>query len=140
MKQCRKCLAVLDLELFAKKSSSKDGKNSICSDCYRLYMREYYRKNPQKLPRRNISAPTYRKHGLSKEEFEALKNKFQGKCWSCKSREGSCIDHDHSCCQTTFSCGKCVRGYLCNGCNSALGFLDESVEHINSLISYLNAK
>lgn len=34
------------------------------------------------------------------------------------------IDHDHACCPGATSCGKCVRGLLCMGCNLSLGFLD----------------
>lgn len=31
------------------------------------------------------------------------------------------VDHDHACCPGIKSCGKCVRGVVCNRCNSAIG-------------------
>jgi len=30
------------------------------------------------------------------------------------------IDHDHNCCNGRESCGVCVRGIVCNGCNKAV--------------------
>jgi Recombination endonuclease VII len=39
------------------------------------------------------------------------------------------IDHNHACCASDRSCGKCVRGILCFRCNSVLGFL-ESDPHL----------
>lgn len=47
------------------------------------------------------------------------------------------VDHDHSCCNRRGSCGKCVRGLLCRGCNSALGQLREDTGRIAGLIEYL---
>ena len=34
------------------------------------------------------------------------------------------VDHDHGCCEGNTSCGKCVRGILCQQCNVALGYLE----------------
>lgn len=30
------------------------------------------------------------------------------------------IDHDHKCCDSVKTCGACVRGIVCNGCNKAI--------------------
>lgn len=34
------------------------------------------------------------------------------------------VDHDHNCCTTNITCGKCVRGILCNRCNQTVGKYD----------------
>ena len=54
------------------------------------------------------------------------------------------IDHDHACCASVrgergrkVSCGNCVRGVLCNGCNTALGMLGEDRDRIAGLATYL---
>ena len=39
--------------------------------------------------------------------------------------KGLVVDHDHDCCPGNRSCGECVRGFICQGCNNALGRLDK---------------
>ena len=39
------------------------------------------------------------------------------------------VDHDHSCCSGSKSCGKCVRGLLCTNCNMFIGRI-ETVSNI----------
>ena len=48
-----------------------------------------------------------------------------------------CVDHDHSCCPGPRSCGKCVRGLLCNACNSMLGLTRDSIHRMEQGIIYL---
>lgn len=47
------------------------------------------------------------------------------------------IDHDHACCPNEGSCGRCVRGFLCVNCNTALGHLKDSPDRAMSLAAYL---
>lgn len=55
------------------------------------------------------------------------------------------LDHDHRCCppgkfgtSSKMSCGKCIRGWLCSTCNSALGMLQENPRKIQGLLDYVN--
>ena len=48
------------------------------------------------------------------------------------------IDHDHACCPGTRSCGKCVRGLLCNWCNRLLGMAFDNPAILAGAIQYLD--
>ena len=53
-------------------------------------------------------------------------NLVSGTCMSCGTVAGRLhIDHDHSCCDLNQSCGKCLRGAICPGCNMAMRVYDE---------------
>lgn len=56
---------------------------------------------------------------------------------SCRSTYLLRIDHDHKCCPRGGSCGRCVRGWLCHNCNSALGFVQDSEVKLEDLKTYL---
>lgn len=47
------------------------------------------------------------------------------------------IDHDHTCCSGSRSCGECVRGLLCGGCNRGLGQFKDNPLALQSAINYL---
>lgn len=141
MKTCNKCNEKKDLILFAKGKRYKDGRRNVCKKCHTAYVTAYYNINPDKKAAKNkmntFYKPAYLKHNIDKGQYEELFNLHNGKCHACKDRDGKCIDHDHSCCSSAFSCGKCVRGLLCSQCNTALGSLGDSKEKIKGLLDYI---
>jgi len=58
-------------------------------------------------------------------------------CQVCGSFERLCIDHDHSCCPGKHGCEKCVRGVLCNDCNTILGRARDNPDRLHALAVYL---
>ena len=84
--------------------------------------------------------PTYRRdyelkwrYGISLEEFKAILESQGGKCAICGTTETGKqdwhMDHNH----TT----KQIRGVLCPKCNRAIGYLNDSLEVVESAAAYL---
>ena len=140
VKTCQKCGETKELELFAKGSKYADGRRGTCKKCHSNYMTQYYKDNPEKMHfSRTAPKQNWRRHRITEEYFNQLINLFDGKCHSCKINEATNIDHNHNCCQSSRSCGKCVRGVLCHHCNSALGLLKDDKNKILNLLQYVNS-
>lgn len=79
------------------------------------------------------------RYSISIEELKYLQSLG---CAICSTMDpvgvGWCIDHDHSCCSGSRSCGKCIRGILCQKCNVALGGFKDNISIILKGIDYLN--
>jgi cytochrome c5 len=140
-KICSKCNSIKDLSLFVKNAKAKDGFKNTCRRCHADYMNHYYSTNEQQRKNKNRlnsgSDANWKRHKISKEEFDTMVAKFNGKCHTCKKNDAKNIDHNHDCCPGYRSCGNCVRGILCNQCNTALGLVKDSPEVLQSLIDYL---
>lgn len=75
-------------------------------------------------------------YGITLEEYNELVNRQDGRCAGCKKTQEQ-LDHplhvDH--CHSTGN----IRGLLCRKCNSALGYVEDSVETLENLKNYLNS-
>lgn len=68
--------------------------------------------------------------GLTISEFRALEARANGACEICrKPCERMHIDHDHS-------TGR-VRGLLCSGCNTFLGYLEKRASILGTALEYI---
>jgi hypothetical protein len=123
--------------------------HGLCQHCY-----DKHRKAKQKKWRdtkgpdhvRRIYRKSYYKnyYKMTMEQFEELFARQDGKCAGCRyifrdsNDELICIDHDHACCSNgKKTCGKCVRGILCDLCNRILGQGKDVPETLESLARYL---
>lgn len=96
--------------------------NTLCDPCHK----------------RNRTAKNY---GVSLQELDRLYadnlncNICQSNLATTKNRH---IDHDHACCPGQRSCGKCIRGILCQACNMMLGFAKDDLDTLAAAINYLS--
>lgn len=77
-------------------------------------------------------------YGITKEEFDSKMASQDARCAIChKPLTRPSLDHSHACCPGKKSCGKCIRGILCQGCNTIIGLAGDSVEVLSNAIEYL---
>jgi hypothetical protein len=139
-KWCNKCKAWLPLAAFSANRSTPSGKEWYCKSCATKCDKEYGQK-PE--VRAHLCEYfrwwTYR---ITKEQHITLWESQGRACAICKKpidRTGkkTHIDHDHACCAGDRSCGKCIRGLLCDNCNHALGMFQDSATVLQEAMTYL---
>lgn len=123
-KRCGECKQWLPETEFWKSAASKDGLNGLCKHCSGI-------------------AARMKNFGLSKADIERILGEQGEACAICRSpftpARTISVDHDHACCPGNYSCGQCVRGFLCSSCNSGLGWMKDSVPGLYASVAYLTS-
>jgi hypothetical protein len=124
MKICSKCNQEKSLDDFYRANWKKDGYKSTCKLCSHAMTKEWRQKHPE-YRRRQL----YQEHGITEAIYLTMLVLQDSRCSICKRtpERPLCIDHDHKCCPGNYSCGKCIRGLLCNICNQFLGIVDDDL-------------
>lgn len=98
----------------------------------------HYRQEPSvhqrmKQRRRAVQTPEWyrrRRYGITDEEWQAIFDRQESRCLVCRNEEPRggqwVIHHDHRCCPTQQTCGRCVVGILCRLCNAGMGCLGDN--------------
>ncbi len=138
MKLCGMCKKEKPFSAFYK-NRSKGGYQSYCIECAKKRRAQWARDNTPKTKEYRLKY----KYGLSDDIVFALLRQQNNKCGVC-SREFTetlvyNIDHDHSCCPGTKTCGECIRGLVCTRCNIGLGFIEDQAL-LTGAIAYLTSK
>ena len=138
-------------ELIPENRSGRNGQCKLCKKLHREtfktnhpnYRQEYRQKNKQKLRTEHISL----RYGISLEEYQKKLINQNGRCAICSIEFDDSVmnttphvDHDHTCCSGNKSCGKCIRGILCRGCNIGLGAFRDNSKTLEKAISYLDPR
>lgn len=105
--------------------------------------REKYQANPRS-SETNAAMHFRFRYGLSLEQREQMAIDQDGLCYLCgeplpSEKRRIHTDHDRSCCPTSRSCGKCVRGLACVGCNTGIGQLGDDPARIRRVADALEA-
>lgn len=112
---CKYCHRHQPFSSFPTANHNPTGRRSKCTSCQRLW--DAYR--------------------LTYADYADMLANQDGKCAGCSTVTTLYVDHDHACCPTERTCGRCVRGLLCVSCNTGLGKLKDSIKVLSSLIDYL---
>jgi len=157
-KRCTKCLVDKPTIMFSPQKFGKYGVRSWCKLCSSAHGRAYQKANNTKIHETNLrwiannqdryhNRRLFYKYGISYDEYKLLLDKQQHVCAICgngetrTSKDGRTlwlsVDHDHRCCPSEKSCGRCVRGLLCWRCNTAIGKFNDDPELIMKAIQYL---
>lgn len=145
MKTCIKCGELKPYEEYYQGGTARDGRFTECKSCNRARAREWQRARRATDPRYATNIALKSKYGISLEQYEAMLLD-QGGCAICGAQEAGGrgqrfhVDHNHMCCPGQRSCGECVRGLLCHGCNTGIGALGENVERLMAAAAYLLAR
>lgn len=134
-KQCIKCSQWLPECDFYKSyaNMSADGLRHTCKSCINIKSSD----PDQSLRRRAL------RYGVSVDFIEQMRSDQEDCCAICPNplldgKDGFHIDHDHGCCPgQSKSCGKCIRGLLCGGCNMGLGGFRDDISNLESAIRYM---
>ena len=86
-----------------------------------------------------------KRYGLTEQAFYRLLELQGHACGMCGDpfldNTPIFIDHDHACCPAEKrSCGNCVRGLLCLGCNAALGHIEKKLSQAQRYLAAPPAK
>jgi hypothetical protein len=133
-----------ELLLLGKKRRSNRSKKERLEIAIKA--KQYYLENKDMIKKHSM---LYRKnwrlartYKMTLEDYYDLVQKQKKRCIGCNKHQKEfknlfSVDHDHKCCPGEKSCGKCIRGLLCQPCNLILGNAQDNIKTLQRLIKYL---
>lgn len=165
-KVCRRCFKEKQVSEMKRDPRYGDGYSSFCKACHQESSVAWQKENKERVNAVRKIRYSRIKDSLNKKRKEsydhdsarwkALEYRYKiDKSWYEKtlSEQSNCcaicgdhfskfkrhlaVDHDHSCCKSHPTCGKCNRGILCHQCNTAIHSLEKRENWIQSAYKYL---
>lgn len=149
-KTCKRCKTEKHAQEFSRSSYYSDALDKWCKLCKSIHYQKtrvavsaYSKKRLKENPMLNIDKHLWLNYGLTRADFYDMLAKQHGVCAICDTSSPGGrtnqwhVDHDHSCCPGTTSCGSCIRKLLCSRCNITLGKIQDSIELAKRMTCYL---
>lgn len=137
--KCTGCLEDKPINSYQKDKHTVTGRKHRCKDCSLSIdakkANAYYHANREKI---RAKSKWYRRKavfGITKEQFFEILASQDGACAICRTKEVKGefhIDHNHI--------TKEIRGILCQGCNTGLGMMKDSLTVLRNAITYLEER
>lgn len=129
MRRCQTCKKYQDPSLYGRNVKSDDSLSPICKPC--LAERELVKK-----------------YGITLKDYDRMLAEQKGGCRLCgitPEEQGKrlAVDHAHDCCpyrRDGRTCGKCIRGLLCEDCNLGLGKFKDNPNLLRGAADYLEGE
>lgn len=151
-RECKECRRVRHREYGRKRQYPGAASEKLCERCGRVFRRsdkQYIMANGQWASMRfcgegcrkaalvdakTIDGPWFgrlrRVYGVSREQWQMMREYKDGLCPICEKRQAICVDHNHETGQT--------RALLCRRCNAALGIWEENISILERAVAYLS--
>jgi hypothetical protein len=143
MKQiCNKCFTEKPLteEFFYKHVTNKTGFLYQCKVCVSASTKKYREDNAEVVLGKKKNQWLWFNFKRTPEWYDQTLATQDGHCALCPytpTDRRLQVDHDHTCCPTQGTrktCGECVRGLLCENCNTDLGRLENWLQQMDSTL------
>jgi len=135
-KVCKKCKKKKSLSAFRKANWGKNGYDSQCKVCRKLYAKQWRKRNPEEAKKKNRKQKLKINFGMTVDDYDKIFEIQKGVCAICGQPEISknqyglrrlSVDHNHV-------TGK-VRGLLCSRCNIGIGHLNVDKKDVTLLLN-----
>jgi len=129
-KVCARCGTVRPLDEYYRRTSSRDGRRGVCTECTRRAAARRHQATRDAARNRRYIA----RYGITAADVDELRAAQHYRCALCGRHEdrlplGLMVDHDHR--------SGTVRALLCHSCNAGLGHFRESPDTLRAAIAYL---
>jgi|SRR5665213_3065796 len=109
------------------------------------YQKKYYKEWLLKHPTSARARKLKHYYNITSEDYNKMLLMQEYRCALCMKHQDELklalgIDHNHDCCPGDKSCGKCIRGLLCNPCNVDLGRYEILIRQAAKFNTYLKVR